>query len=137
MSKNANMGGIAFWEKDKYEELQAYDEGKIKQLDTDFEHELVKGNFLVEDDADELKLLEHRLNRSRYASGVLGLTIAPTLNCNFRCAYCYEKKYYQNSKMNEETEDAIVTFVQGFIPKITGMCDAPCGIRSEIYSDNR
>lgn len=118
---NSFSNSLAFLEKDKYEELQAYDEGKIKQLDTDFEHELVKGNFLVEDDADELKLLEHRLNRSRYASGVLGLTIAPTLNCNFRCVYCYEKKCYQNSKMNEETEDAIVTFVQGFIPKITGI----------------
>ena len=118
---NSFSNSLALLERQKYIQLQEFASGKIEGLDNTFEQELMKGNFLIGDEINELEILEHRMNKSRYGSGILGLTIAPTLNCNFRCIYCYEKGRYKNSKMDEETEEAIVEFVCRYIPKITGI----------------
>lgn len=46
---------------------------------------------------------------SSITSDILRLTIYPTEQCNFRCSYCYQ--YYENSKMNEQTVDALLSFL--------------------------
>jgi uncharacterized protein len=51
---------------------------------------LVEGRFLVEDTDDELAALKVEMLRDQFRSDRLFLTIAPTLDCNFRCDYCYE-----------------------------------------------
>ena len=50
--------------------------------------------------------------RSRYNSTSLGLTIAATADCNFRCVYCYEKNSIKTSKMTLENQNAIIEFVK-------------------------
>ena len=64
----------------------------IEIPDKKFSDDLFEGGFIINDDVDELKLLKLNLLQSRYRTGNLGLTIATTLACNFRCVYCYEKK---------------------------------------------
>lgn len=81
---NSFSNSLALLERQKYIQLQEFASGKIEGLDNTFEQELMKGNFLIGDEINELEILEHRMNKSRYGSGILGLTIAPTLNCNFR-----------------------------------------------------
>ena len=46
--------------------------------------ELVKNGFLIPEDRDELAIIRNRMYKSRYNTGALGLTIAPTTCCNFR-----------------------------------------------------
>lgn len=51
----------------------------------------------------------------------LGLTIAPTSDCNFRCIYCYEKGAIAPKTMSLETETAIFDFIQLLSSKISSL----------------
>lgn len=53
---------------------------------------LLRGSYIVEPDFDELAYLEMVYNRAKYDLSFAGLTIAPTLDCNFRCTYCFQEK---------------------------------------------
>jgi uncharacterized protein len=60
---------------------------------------LVKGGFLIDESMDEIEILKSKNRISRFAqNNHIGLTIAPTLSCNFRCIYCYEK--HKKDRMN-------------------------------------
>lgn len=53
-------------------------------------------------------------NRSaRYGNQMAKVTIMPTLNCNFRCWYCYEEHF--NSKMDEKSVEATIKFCKKLI----------------------
>lgn len=93
----------------KYEHVEEISNVQNFTEDADLS-ELKRGKMVVDDNVDEVMYLEalHRLVRYRQRS--LGLTIAPTIDCNFRCVYCYETT--KNAYMNEETESQVIEFVQ-------------------------
>ena len=70
---------------------------------------LTESSFLIPDDEDEIEKLRQHNQEARFKSTHLGLTIAPTLRCNFQCQYCFE----QNKKIDmlPETEEALVSWV--------------------------
>lgn len=70
------------------------------------------GGFLIDDNFDELNYIKFNLLSSRYNNRSLGLTLAPTLDCNFDCVYCYEKEHSEKFYMNGDVEDRIVDFVR-------------------------
>ncbi|MCC7011661.1 MAG: radical SAM protein [Planctomycetes bacterium] len=72
---------------------------------------LIDAHFLVEDEADELGELQADLMRDRFRTDQLCLTIAPTLDCNFRCDYCYEE--HLKVHMSQRVQDALLAFVEG------------------------
>ena len=47
--------------------------------------------FLVNNSVFEIDYIKQEYFQQRYAQNNLSLTILPTLACNFRCIYCYEK----------------------------------------------
>ena len=65
-------------------------------------------NFIVAKGYDERKTLQLTSYIYRYSNETLGLTIAPTLNCNFRCHYCYEEQ--KNINMNQAVQQALAEF---------------------------
>ena len=65
---------------------------------------------LVDDDVDELDRLEFYRNLAKYDATNFGLTIAPTLDCNFRCKYCFET--HPKGAMSPETQAALVSFAE-------------------------
>ncbi len=69
----------------------------------------IKQGILVEDDYDEKAILKYTFNKSRYCNDTLAITIAPTLNCNFSCPYCYEKDIM--GKMSTKIWDAILKYI--------------------------
>jgi uncharacterized protein len=98
-------------EKDKYETFGAFTKDGTNIEDGEFVEQLKAGRFLIKDDCDELDYLRFRMLASRYNTATLGLTIAPTADCNFRCAYCYEKDVIKQDCMGEEVQQAIVDLV--------------------------
>ncbi len=69
-----------------------------------------EGHFIVNDDCDELMNLSMQRNIQKYALDGIGLTIAPTMACNFKCIYCYETS--KPGVMAEETMQSIINFVK-------------------------
>lgn len=70
----------------------------------------VEGGFLIADDFDELIYFKMKRNIQKYSVSSLGLTIAPTLACNFKCVYCYETS--KPGKMSVETQNSIFDIVK-------------------------
>lgn len=72
---------------------------------------LKQGAMLVDDNIDEDDLLKIQHSIAKLDNQSLGLTIAPTLECNFACSYCFEEGYRHNT-MSEEVQNAVVDFVK-------------------------
>ncbi len=71
---------------------------------------MVEAHFLIDDEMDELATLKADILRDRFSREYLYLTIAPTLNCNFRCDYCYEE--HLKITMPRAVEEALVRWVE-------------------------
>ena len=71
---------------------------------------LFQGGFLIEDGVDELNVLKVRNRSARFDPRQFKLTVLPTLNCNFRCIYCYEAR--KNSTMSQEIQKGLIDFVR-------------------------
>lgn len=69
-----------------------------------------EGMFIVEDDCDEIMDIQIKRNSQKYSFEYLGMTIAPTLACNFCCPYCYETS--KPGMMTKDTEDNIVKLLE-------------------------
>mgnify|MGYP002860253016 CR=1 FL=1 len=81
-----------------------------KNYDAQLIVDMKSSGCLIEDYVDELERLEFYRNLTKYDMTNFGLTIAPTLDCNFRCKYCFET--HPKGKMSEETQAALMSFVE-------------------------
>lgn len=79
-------------------------------VEKDFFKILNEKRFIVENDKDEFLLYKSIINCYRN-SKILDLTIAPTMDCNYSCSYCFESSK-GHVYMNKSIEDSIVSFVQ-------------------------
>lgn len=70
---------------------------------------MIDAHFLIEDEMDELATIKADLLRDRFSNDYLYLTIAPTLQCNFACDYCYEE--HLKITMSRAVEKALVQWV--------------------------
>ncbi|WP_446899648.1 radical SAM protein [Clostridium sp. LBM24168] len=66
--------------------------------------------FLVDKDIDEYKRLKIAGDMQRYNTQNFGLTIAPTINCNMECPYCYEEK--SNKRMSEDVQNGLINYIE-------------------------
>lgn len=99
--------------RDIYKQIETIDidslEGESKK-NTDT---MLCGGYIVDKDLDELSLVLLQREIARHDMSSLGFTIAPTMDCNMCCPYCYEKK--QASYMNEQTQEAVINFIKAHL----------------------
>jgi len=76
----------------------------------DIREALIGAHFLLEDDEDELATAKADLLRDRFRTDQLHLTIAPTMDCNFRCDYCFEE--HLKVSMSKHVQDKLLEFVR-------------------------
>lgn len=87
----------------------------FSQLDTDLIEDFLSCGFLVDDDRDELSEIKFLYWKNKFDSGKFCLTIMTTLDCNFRCTYCFEK--HKNVEMSSKTIKKIEKMVEKELKK--------------------
>lgn len=75
---------------------------------------------LIPENCDEAELLKQRYEDSRrHKSNSPGLTLCPTLSCNFRCVYCYQT--HPKVTMSEKVQDNVIGFLEQNYPSLTSL----------------
>ncbi|MCL2289169.1 MAG: SPASM domain-containing protein [Bacteroidetes bacterium] len=104
---NALSNSLALIDKSKLSEfMNFYNQGSY--ISDELVSDLKKGAFLVNSSINELDVLRYRMQRARYNTDSLSMTIAPTNDCQFACVYCYEKDAISSKYMTIEVQDRLV-----------------------------
>jgi uncharacterized protein len=86
---------------------------QIDKLPEDLLNSLIENKNIVESENEVINILKFKSYQDRFRDDVLDLAIAPTMDCNFYCFYCFEK-YKHADYMTEETENNIIKYIQSF-----------------------
>lgn len=82
--------------------------------DAEFMETLERYGFITDNDDEDRIFLQKREKRDRLCAdpSTLMLSICPTLECNFRCTYCYEPRQSDRTVMSQETMSRLVDFIK-------------------------
>lgn len=90
--------------------LDDINKGSYDLKEIEYMKKFIENGVIIKDDLEELDLIEFAINKRKFGNDTLTLVIQPTLNCNFRCVYCYEK--HKNLAMDDETEVSILKYIK-------------------------
>jgi uncharacterized protein len=93
---------------------------EIDEVHPAFYAALLDYGFIVEKDTDEIEKVRQLMQSVDNNDEFYRLIINPTMNCNFKCWYCYET-HIKESKMDDETIDKTALFINNTLknsPKI-------------------
>ncbi len=103
---NTMTGGIV--------QLELGELKKLCSLDFDFQEDeidiLREQGIIIDDNVNEVELLRNAYDHIKHSRDSTTFTIAPTLDCNFACPYCYEKP--NNKYMTLETQHDTIEFIK-------------------------
>lgn len=77
-------------------------------------NQLVDAGIIIGNHVDEISLLKERIYKADNNEHEYILHVNPTLDCNFRCWYCYEK-HIPNSRMNQETLNSTLLYISSIL----------------------
>lgn len=76
---------------------------------------LIDYGILVEETFDEAKYLQMLYNEMVYSTDTLYIKLMPTIDCNFKCTYCFER--HESIRFSEETVAKVIAFLKKQIPQ--------------------
>lgn len=113
---------IACFEQNKFQIVQDILDSPNKLLSTEekqIHNFLVENRFIIETSFNELYYLKITNRIARYGSNVLQFAIAPTMDCNFRCPYCYERR--ENNVLSDDVKTKIIDYARLHLPSKSKM----------------
>lgn len=112
---NALKNSFILLEQELYELYQAAVRensiNDLKEIHTEFFEFMVNKGFFVGQAIDEFKKVKALQRKIDNKNDFFDLFINPTMNCNFKCWYCYEE-HIKDSKMSKEMMDSVVALTQ-------------------------
>jgi uncharacterized protein len=84
---------------------------ELTEVHPEFYDFLYEKGFLVDETLDELQRVKDYSHQIDNDETLYELHINPTMNCNFKCWYCYET-HIKDSKMSQETITNTVKYVE-------------------------
>ncbi len=88
---------------------QQFEESELDESEENIEL-LKRGKFVTDNDMDDFLQLKSIFSFYRNNDKIMGLTIAPTMDCNFNCFYCFEE-HHQEYMTSEEIQ-AIINYIE-------------------------
>lgn len=76
--------------------------------------QMIEGRFFIDKHENEVYLLQNIIDKADDNKEEYILHINPTLDCNFRCWYCYEN-HTKNSRMSSDILESTLTYVQAIL----------------------
>jgi len=73
---------------------------------------LYKQGILVDSNPAEIISYKYKYYGTAFKNSSLHLAIAPTMKCNFACFYCFEEGNKNLPLMDENVENALITFIE-------------------------
>lgn len=92
------------------EALRSKDFTLLKEGYPSFYKQLVDAGGLVDETYDEAKILQERIDLAKNNTSEYHLILNPTINCNFKCWYCYES-HDKKSKMEKGTLQGVLNHI--------------------------
>jgi len=108
---NSRSGAMVLLDAETMSAFDDFRESGLVFADKNIFDELVRCGFIVDDNLNEIGEIQFSLLRSRFATSSLGLVIAPTMDCNFRCTYCFEQGQLHNVHMDDTIATKLIDFV--------------------------
>lgn len=93
---------------------------ELEEIHPSFFEALQEKGFIVGESVDEVQKVKDLRESVDFNEDLYHLTINPTMNCNFKCWYCYES-HIKGSKMNPKTMDKIVKHIDWALEEKTEM----------------
>lgn len=109
---NSHTNSLSLIEIDKFEAFKAKMKGEDVQVDEKFLADMKHCGFIVNSKEEEQKLLKYNMHNGKFNTNSLSMTIAPSLACNLKCVYCYEKNSQHKDRLTTELKGQLVDFVQ-------------------------
>ncbi len=81
----------------------------LQAMDLDVIEELKEYHFVIADNFDEIRYLKYLNQSNTFISRKLELVVAPTLDCNFECPYCFQK--CDDTRMGESEIEGLLDFI--------------------------
>ena len=105
---NTFSKALVLLDDDEYRQYEA-----LTLIDSDTEKRLADNGILIEESFDEMHFLKYFHYKKKFSNDTLFLTIAPTLDCNFSCPYCYENR--RPGKMSVDIQNAVISYIKNSI----------------------
>ncbi|WP_234117522.1 radical SAM/SPASM domain-containing protein [Clostridium hydrogenum] len=90
---------------------------KFELKEAEYIKKMIKIGAAVSDELDEISRLSFLYNKQKFQQDTATLVIQTTLNCNFRCVYCYEE--HKNENLTDEVSNKITNLVKDKCKKIS------------------
>ena len=84
---------------------------KMEEIHPTFYKHLIDEGYLVENDVNEVDKVREVVEKVDNNNKTFQLTINPTMNCNFKCWYCYET-HIKKSSFSEAMIDKVGKFIE-------------------------
>lgn len=97
-----------------HEVLEQQSDDYIQERFPKFYEQLLTTGCFIEDSVNEVTLLSNRIHQMDHSDSTYQLCINPTINCNFKCWYCYEE-HIPKSKMQPDTLERVKKHITSII----------------------
>ncbi|MBQ9342486.1 MAG: SPASM domain-containing protein [Lachnospiraceae bacterium] len=114
---NSRTGCLSLLDEEHYKAFKSFPDKDI--ADEDFKKQLRRCGYVVDKLEDEHDAIRYKMYRARFKDSLLSLVIAPTINCNFACTYCYEKTCKETEMMTPEVYDKIIEYIEEKVDDLT------------------